>query len=387
MNNSSNRFAIIGGGIGGLTLAVAMQRKGMDVSVYENAPEWRPLGAGLGITGNAVKAFRAIGLEEDILNAGKVIEKLRIVDTKGTHITFTDSVKISNQYGVVNNFAMHRADLHEVLISNLREGTVKLGKGCIDFVQSQNEVTLTFHDGTTAVANYLIACDGIHSAARKKFFPSSLPRYAGYTCWRGVTSDVPDDFDWDQTSETWGRGARFGIVPLKGERVYWFACLNATENNPVMRSMQRDDLLTYFAHFHHPVPQLIQGTSPDKIIWNDIIDLSPLKRFAFGNVVLMGDAAHATTPNMGQGACMAIEDAVVLANCIEAASSLDEAFMQFESKRIARTTKIVNDSRQIGRLAQLDNPLLSGLRNTVMRMMPQSLIERQFRFLYDFTHN
>lgn len=385
MNKQSNRFAIIGGGIGGLTLAVAMQRKGMDVSVYENAPSWKPLGAGLAITGNAVKAFRAMGIEEDILHAGKVIEKLRIVDTKGNDITFTDAVKISRQYGVVNNFALHRADLHQVLISNLREGTVRLGKACVDFRQTQSEITLEFLDGTTAAAQYLIACDGIHSVARKKYFPASTPRYAGYTCWRGTTTVVPDDFDWNQTTETWGRGARFGIVPLKGGRVYWFACLNSTENNPMMRSLQRDDLLSIFGNFHHPVPQLIKGTGPDKIIWNDIIDIPPLKKFAFGNVVLMGDAAHATTPNMGQGACMAIEDAVVLSNCIDAASSPEEAFVQFESKRIARTTNIVNDSWQIGRLAQLDNPLLYSLRNTFMRMMPQSLIERQFRFLYDFT--
>lgn len=381
--NHASKFAIIGGGIGGLTLAVAMQRRGFDAIVYENAPEWKPLGAGLTITGNAVKAFRAIGLEQDILSAGKVIEKLKVLDIRGREITDTDSVAMSRRYGVVNNFAIHRADLHHALISNLRPGAVILGKSCIDLAIGDDGVTMKFRDGTTASAEYVIACDGIHSVARTKFLPSVAPRYAGYTCWRGIATDLPDDFDWSQTTETWGPGSRFGVVPLKGNKVYWFACLNSTRNNPMMRSLTRNDLLNFFGSYHKPVPQLIRGTISDRIIWNDIIDLPPIKKFAFGNVVLMGDAAHATTPNMGQGACMAIEDAAVLVKCLTGNADPVQAFATFEAERIARTTKIVNDSWRIGKLAQLNNPVLGTIRNTALRLMPPSMTARQFRFLYD----
>ncbi len=118
----------------------------------------------------------------------------------------------------------------------------------------------------------------------------------------------------DETSETWGQGTRVGIVPLTKDRVYWFVCVNASANDPLMRSLDPTDLLAFCGSFHAPIPQLIKRT--DKVIWNDIIDIEPINKFAFDKVVLIGDAAHATTPNMGQGACMAIEDAVVLTNCI-----------------------------------------------------------------------
>jgi len=375
------KFAILGGGIGGLTLAVALQRKNIDVTVYEAAPQWKPLGAGLGLAGNAVKAFREIGIEQEVLREGKVLMKVAIRNPRGKVLTSVDSEEISRRFGVVNNFAIHRADLHHVLIGQLRPNTVHLNKSCVDFNQNDNGVTITFSDGSTAHADYMIAADGIHSVARRKLLSDVKTRYAGYTCWRGVTDELPMDFNPDETSETWGRGIRLGIVPLTKGRVYWFACVNASPNDPMMRSLTPAELLAFFGDFHAPIPDLIKRTK--KIIWNDIIDLEPITKFAFGRVVLMGDAAHATTPNMGQGACMAIEDAAVLANLIERYENAGDAFKVFEEKRIRRTTKVVNDSWQIGRMAQWDNPLMSSLRNIAISLVPKSVTNNQFKFIYD----
>jgi 2-polyprenyl-6-methoxyphenol hydroxylase-like FAD-dependent oxidoreductase len=383
--NLSKKFAIIGAGIGGLTLAIAMQRKGFDVTVYENAPEIKPLGAGLGLAANAMKAFYEIGIGDQILKAGKKLKSLEIRSQKGRILNSADSEKMAKNLGVTNNFAIHRADLHEVLLHQVKPGTVQLGKGCIDFVQTESGIAIKFGDGTSAFTDYMIACDGINSKVRKKFLPECKPRYSGYTCWRAVIDSLPPNFDWETVSETWGKDGRFGIVPLINNRVYWFACINAPQHDLSKKSYSAKDLQTNFKEYHPLIPQLLSLTKDSQLIWSDIIDLAPLKRFAFGNVVLMGDAAHATTPNMGQGACMAIEDAVILSNMLLSGGDVKSIFQQFETRRIGRTTKIVEDSWRLGKVAQVENSLLIGLRNTVLRLTPPGVAEKQMKSIADIS--
>jgi 2-polyprenyl-6-methoxyphenol hydroxylase-like FAD-dependent oxidoreductase len=384
---TEKQFAIVGGGIGGLTLAIALQRKGFNVKIYENAAEIKPLGAGLALAANAVKALTEIGISDNILKAGNILKVVRIKDQKGSILTETNAEKLSLKFGIVNNFTIHRADLHRILIGLLEPGTLHLNKGLVDYTSESGNIMLTFRDGSSASANYLIACDGIHSVIRKKILPESNPRYAGYTCWRGVIDDIPAGIDMTETSETWGRGCRFGIVPLSDNRLYWFACINAKERDPEMSSFRIHDLQHYFKNFHFPVGEILRKTPDHRLIWSDIVDLKPLKKFAFGNIVLMGDAAHATTPNMGQGACMAIEDAAILANCIEDHATIEEAFIRFEQKRIVRTTTIVKNSRNIGRIAQLENSMLITLRNALIKATPQSVTEKQLKFISEVSFN
>lgn len=382
---SSQTVAIIGGGIGGLTLAIALQQKGIQAIIYEQAPFWKVLGAGLGLSGNAIKAFSAIGLEEEVLKAGSVLKRMTIKDQEGNTLNETDSEKISERYGIANNFTIHRADLHELLVSKIDPQRIILNKTCIDFVQSTSGITLHFQDGTTTEADYVLASDGINSIFRRKLLPNTPPRYAGYTCWRAVIKYRPQHFDVTETSETWGSGRRFGIVPLRDNRIYWFATLNAKAKDEKLKAYTSINLLKHFNSFHSPIPEIIQSTRPDELIWSDIYDLAPIKKFAFGNILLLGDAAHATTPNMGQGACMAIEDAVVAANCMEDYISFEEAFVQFEKRRINRTTKIVKDSWRLGKIAQLENSFLMKLRDAAIRRTPVSVAERQLKFLQEIS--
>ena len=381
--NNNPRFAIIGAGIGGLTLAVALRRKGIEATVFEQAPHIKPLGAGLGLGANAVKAFTEIGIQQDVLKAGKVLKKLFIKDKKGRVLTETDSEQISRKFGAVDNFTIHRADLHDVLLKHVHPESIKLDKQCVDFKQERDGILLRFQDRSTAYADYVIACDGIHSIFRTKLVPHSKCRYSGYTCWRGVIDKLPPGINMEETSETWGNGSRFGIVPLAKDRIYWFACLNASEDDATKKKYTVNDVLSHFSSFHEPITSILRNTSDDQLIWGDIIDIKPLSRFAFNNIVLMGDAAHATTPNLGQGACMAIEDALILANLISANSTVDDAFVKFETLRRPRTEKIVNASWNLGRIAQFENPLLSWLRNTAVRLTPPSVAERQMKFLYN----
>jgi 2-polyprenyl-6-methoxyphenol hydroxylase-like FAD-dependent oxidoreductase len=375
------KFAIIGGGIGGLTLAIAMQKKGLGVKIYESASRFRPLGAGIALAANAIKAFADIGIADDIISAGKKIKKMYGKDSKGDVLSFTDAEYLTEKYGVVNNFTIHRADLHDVLTRLIQPGTIEFGKTCSDFEQNK-DVTIQFSDGTKTQADYLIACDGIHSVIRKKLLPQSLPRYAGYTCWRAVIDDMPGGFNSEETSESWGSGRRFGVVPINKDRVYWFATLNAKPNDPAMKAYTNKDLSACFKDFHFPIPELLAKTKDEQLIWGDIIDIRPIGQFAFGKVLLLGDAAHATTPNMGQGACMAIEDAATLANGLVKYEP-EEAFQKFQTHRIARTTKIVNQSWQFGKLAQIENPILRTVRNSIFKMTPKRVIEKELQKLFE----
>jgi 2-polyprenyl-6-methoxyphenol hydroxylase-like FAD-dependent oxidoreductase len=383
--NRHKKFAIAGGGIGGLSLAIAMQRKGFDVIVYEGAPVMKPLGAGLALAANAIKAYQEIGIAEEILKAGKKLRSLQIKDQKGKILSSANAEQLATKLGVTNNFTIHRADLHDVLINQLKPGSLQLGKGISDFDQDSEKVILKFTDGSLGITDYLIGADGIHSKVRRNLLPESAPRYAGYTCWRAVIDKIPDGFDFETTSETWGREGRFGIAPLSKNRVYWFACVNANQNDPIMKEFTAEDLQSWFRNFHSPIPQLLNNTRNDQLIWSDIIDLKPLKQFAFDKVVLIGDAAHATTPNMGQGACMAIEDAVILANSIMANKNVESAFKFFEEKRITRTTRIVENSWTLGKIAQLRNPILVGLRNAAVKLTPSKVTEKQMKFITDIS--
>lgn len=379
-------FAIIGGGIGGLTLAIAMQRKGFHVKVYEGAPEFKPLGAGLALTANSVKAYAEIGIDKDVISVGKKLKHTFGKDHRGKIISHANIEELTLRFGILSSFTIHRADLHQILASLIPNGTIQLRKAVTNIDQDAQSVTIDFSDGTRERADYAIACDGVHSVIRQKLLPQTKPRYAGYTCWRAVIDNLPPGFNSEEMSETWGPGRRFGVVPLTNHRVYWFATLNAKENDAVMRDTKVSDLRIYFRYFHFPIPEILANTKEEQLIWSDIIDIEPLRQFAFGKIVLMGDAAHATTPNLGQGACMAIEDAATLANALVKYGP-EEAFRRFESHRIKRTTNIVNQSWGFGRIAQLENSLLMALRNAAFRKVPQRIIYKQLKALYDVSFN
>lgn len=376
-------FAIVGGGIGGLTLAIALQRKGISVDVFENAPEIKPLGAGIVLAANALKAFRAIGLEQEILNAGNTMKRFSIRHQDGKLLTTTETERIRSRWGLVNTVTLHRADMHSVLLNSVRPGSLHLGKGCTGFSQNISGVTVLFRDASSREFDFVIAADGVHSMFRQKLVPESKPRYAGYTCWRGLTDQRPPGFDGEEAFETWGSGKRFGGVPLSKNRIYWYATINAPPGDAKLRKYGVPELVESFSEFHAPVAEIISSTPGRSIIHNDIIDVKPITKFAFDRIALSGDAAHATTPNMGQGACMAIEDAVVLANCISGNDDVQEAFRRYERLRIDRTTRIVNRSYTLGKIGQLGNPLLVTLRNAAMRLTPQRVSDKQLEFLFN----
>ena len=381
------KIAIIGGGIGGLCTAIALQRHTpYEVTVYESATEIKNIGAGLLLAANALKALDYIGIKKQVLAVGHLQSTFALLDQQGKVITQTNRQRIAAKYDTEDNFAVHRAELHQCLVAQLKPNTLQLNSRCIDVVQTNDTVKAVIAQGEehfTITANALIASDGIHSAVRKKLLPDSQERYAGYTCWRGITTNPIQNYT--HTSETWGKNGRFGIVPLKDGRVYWFLVINnATANDPAMQALTLNNLQHRFAAYHYPIPQILQATKPNELIWNDIVDLKPITKYAHNQILLLGDAAHATTPNMGQGACQAIEDAAVLLACMQKNSdNIAQAFALFEQKRLKRTLTVVNNSWSLGKLAQIENPTLIAIRNFLLRLVPQSFNEKQFDFIYN----
>jgi len=374
------KVTIAGAGIGGLSTAIALNKIGINPHVIESAPEVKGVGAGLALGANAMKALHKLGIAEEVMACGRVLPYFVIYDEKGRTITRTDSARMGKKYGT-DNFTIHRAALYDYLLTQIDTANLHTGKKIVQVDQMEKVIRLSFADGTFWDTDVLIAADGIHSCIRQSLLPDAVPRYAGYTCWRGVIDN--SGMQLTETSETWGTAGRFGIVPLTENKIYWFACINAAYDDPAMKAFTVEQLRNHFKHFHQPVPAILAQSKNEDLLWNDILDLKPVNRYAFGNVVLVGDAAHATTPNMGQGACQAIEDAVVLADEWTKHAHPAAAFKQFEKRRLQRTHYIINTSRRIGVAAQTENRFLAFARNTLFRLLPESVNERQFKKLFD----
>jgi len=374
------RISIIGGGIAGLTAAIGFLKIGIQVQIFESSPELKGIGAGLGLAANAMQGFDYLGIKEDILSLGHQLPSYAIQDEYGKLLVATNTKKLSHRYEQ-DNFAIHRADLHQYLVSQITQQNLYLGKKAIRFEESSSGVRLFFADGTDYESDYVIVADGIHSPLRQQLIPESKPRYAGYTCWRAIISD--SSIQLTEGSETWGSKGRFGMTPLVGNKIFWYACVNASAKDNRYRNFKRADIYQNFKNYHDPIPQIIAETAEEAILWNDIIDLKPLKHFAYGRLLLIGDAAHATTPNMGQGACQAIEDVVILMEEVQAHTDMALAFQGFEKRRLARTKYITETSALIGKVAQWDNPFLIRIRNYLFRNLPDSITQRNLNKLFE----
>jgi 2-polyprenyl-6-methoxyphenol hydroxylase-like FAD-dependent oxidoreductase len=369
---------IIGGGIGGLATAIGLRQIGWDVEVYERAAAIREVGAGIALWANAIRALGELGLE-------KILLPLAIPDTTGGLLTMHGDIlsavsrEEAQQAFGDHGIAMHRAEFLAALLDRFGTEHVRIGAQCVGFRQDTNGVVATFADGQTAQGDLLIGADGLRSAIRAQIHGATPPTYAGYTAWRGVTH-----FDHARLlpGESWGAGARFGRVPLSDGRVYWFATQNAPAGGHSPEGEQAA-LLRIFRGWHAPIEALISATDPAAILRNDIYDRPPLQNWGVGRVTLLGDAAHPMTPNLGQGACQALEDAAVLVRMLRKSAALTETLRAYESVRIQRTTPIVLQSRRIGAVGQWANPLAIQLRNQLLRLMPASTRQRQISSLID----
>lgn len=371
---------VAGAGPGGLVAAIALARQGFDVRVFERHPELRTTGAGLTLQINALRMLAPLGLAGPIAAAGQRLAEATVEQADGTVLQRMDLAALADRFGAAG-VAIHRGALADVLAAAVPAGVVSFGAGVVDVRQDAEGVTAVLSDGQEVRGAVLVGADGIHSNVRRALYGDVAPRYAGYTCWRGIAPPTVPVLA-NRTTERWGKGRRFGVVPIGAAGTYWFATLNAPSEG-----VDPDDvhasLRTIFADFADPVPALLAGTPAASILRNDIVDLPILPRWTTGRVTLLGDAAHAMTPNMGQGACQAIEDAVVLAALLaDRRDDLPAALQAYEAARRPRAVGIVEQSERLGRVTQWENALARGVRDTLIRLVPAALTARSLDGLY-----
>jgi 2-polyprenyl-6-methoxyphenol hydroxylase-like FAD-dependent oxidoreductase len=372
----TNRILIIGAGISGLASALMLEKIGYTPVIYEKSDGSRNDGSGLTLWPNATDALHSMGLLEEIYQNSKIISESMLTTSSGKTLATIPLKELATKYGT-HTVGILRANLYHILASKLRRTEIKLGYKLVNLKETNEKVIARFENGHEEAGDLLIGADGIHSAVRKRLFPNNALRFSGYEAWRGISTYTNQYTKSGLSFEAWGNGVRFGFIPMSDSLVYWFATRNTRENLSEGQ-ISKEQLIHSFREFVEPVPTVINATKETDITRKVIYDLKPLQNWSKGRVVLIGDAAHATTPNLGQGACMALEDAVILAQSLEQGNSISHTVKAFEDMRMDRAKLIVNSSWVLGKIAQIENKLFCDVRNMLVKIGPS--IQRNSHF-------
>ncbi len=345
---------IAGAGIGGLTLAAALRRAGIEVEVYERAGELRPAGTGLSVMSNGLAALRSCGI---LLDFAQPIERFELLTHDGRPLRTVPITAVTERLGVPS-VCLSRADLQAALLK--AADPVELGSAIESFSYDATGVHVRLTD-REAHGDVLVGADGFHSAVRRQLAGPETPRDAGYHCLLATTSFRHERVTPGYVGHYWGRGRRFGLVDL-GDRVYWWATGN-------------DGLAGSFEGWAGEVAATVAATPPEDVVRVRAADRPFLRRWGSGPVTLLGDAAHPMLTSLAQGAGMAIEDAVVLARHLTRSSDPRKALRDYENERRARTKAMVRTSRLLSRIEQADRT--AWLRDAVFRRLPTRILMRQ----------
>ena len=369
---------IIGGGIAGLTAAIALGQRGLAVTVCEAAPQILPLGAGIWMAPNAMQVFGRLGLADKINAGGVPLQAIEIVDGQMRPLLRTDQARIRQRFGYCTT-AIRRATLQQILLAELDPARVQLGKACTALHQDAAAVSVAFADGSTQRAGFVVGADGIHSPIREQLFPGVRPGGRGHLVWRGLAPVQLAPHFKRAIREAWQGGLRFGFSEIEDGLVDWFAAVPGSfggERTGLLARLQQA-----FADFAYPVPAILAAATEPAILKNEVLDLDPLPAWHRGRVGLIGDAAHAATPYMGQGGCQAVEDAYAVAQCLHREPDVARAFAAMQRLRQGRARHIGRTSRLLGHVGYLAGAA-GALRNLAMRAAPRWVTERQFDAVY-----
>jgi len=363
------QIAIIGGGIGGLTAALALRQAGFQPEIFEQAPALLDVGAAIALWPNAMRILDRLQLTEKILEHAGTMREIRWLDHNGQLI---NRVRIPQNSAV----ALHRADLQHILQHALLQSSIHLGHTLVHYEQRGDRMIAKFASGDSIEAGFLIAADGIHSRVRAQFINDGDPIYRGYNVWRGISPTVPPALPPASAVELHGRGKRFGIGPVGPGRTGWWATVNDDHGTGALSGL--------FAGWYRPVLELIEATPKSSILKTGAFDRLPVREWGRGRMTLLGDAVHPTTPNLGQGGCLAMEDAMILARCFEKCGLNDEALRSYERQRYKRTTALSRYSRYYGNVGQWENVWARGVRRSALAFIPEAFAQRLMQIVFDY---
>ncbi len=328
---------------------------------------------------NATRVLRSFGLLEDVLARSGSSTHFLVRTSSGVVLMNIALGKFD-----VPAVCMRRSDLLAVLLAALPQGSIRLGHKLNRLEQSRDKVKISFEDGVVAEHDGVIGADGIRSRVRTELFGNSDPIYRGYAVWRGVARYDGSAIVSGANSETWGTGKRFGILNTGPGKFTWYAAVNVPPDHLDAPGGRKHEMQEAFRGWHEPILDLISATKDDEIMKNGAYDLAPLRRWGAGRVTLLGDAAHPCTPNLGQGGGMALEDAAVLAKCLDQETSLEVALRRYETLRRQRTRHIQQRSRLMGDIAQWENRIVVAGRRVVTGLLPARLFEHNLRRVYSY---
>jgi salicylate hydroxylase len=343
------RFLVAGAGIGGLTTALALLRKGFDVDVYEQAQVLTEFGAGIQVSANAARVLVHLGLGSEIERIGSRMEarENRLWNTGEAFHAFSMGNSVVEKYGFAH-FTAHRADLQAMLaaaVEAAKPGALHLKSRCVDVAQQRSGATLTLESGERIEGDAIVGVDGIHSVVRQRLFGEDRPRFTGCVAWRGLAPapKLRPDLLRPVATNWLGKGAHVFMYPVrKGEYLNMFGVLERDDWRVESWSVRgtHEECLADFAGWHEDLRNIIRNVEvPYK--WALMVH-EPLQQWSIGRITLLGDACHSALPYLAQGAAMAIEDAMLLARSVEQyGDDIPRAFGVYEAARVERTTGMV----------------------------------------------
>jgi len=374
---------IQGAGIGGLTLAITLQQRGYKVKIVERAAGLAEVGAGIWMAANPMHVFARLGFAEKIIEAGWTVELLLLQDWKSGDIQTTNMSQIAMEYGF-ETIALHRGVLQRLLFEQLESDSVSFGCEVKGLTNGDDQVFASLSDGSSCAVASAVGADGINSQMRPMAGLGGVKRYSGSSSYRAIARGaaiLPTKTEHD-AYEIWAKGCRVGFSKINADDYYWYMTFDAPAGEVSSASETSKHAEALFRAYFPQWIGLLQRTRPQDILRTDISDLQPLKRWSSGRIGLIGDAAHATTPNLGQGGAMAVEDAFVLADAFKEHGLNEVAWKHYEQLRRNKVDWTVSTSWSIGKICHLGNPLLRSLRNVALKSTPDSVTQKQIRRIY-----
>ncbi|HEX4309903.1 MAG TPA: FAD-dependent monooxygenase [Acidobacteriaceae bacterium] len=374
---------IQGAGIGGLTLAIALIRKGYTVRIVERAIGLSEVGAGIWMAANPMQVFDRLGFSEKIIAAGWAVHRITLADYNGDILQQSDLSAVAKLFGF-ETVALHRAALQKALFEQLPPGVVTFEAEVQSLQQNAATVSVQLTNGSTLTAKMVVGADGIRSHMRTLASLGGAIRYSGSSSYRAIAKStrlLPPVQD-RHAYEIWGKGCRLGFSKINADDYYWYMTFDCAPDTTLAPADRRAHAESLCAQFFPQWTALLKNTPANAILQTDISDLTRLKTWSSARIFLIGDAAHASTPNLGQGGAMAVEDAYALTGAIEEAGLTPRAFELFEKQRRARVDWIVSTSWKIGRICHFRHPVLRSLRNFALSKLVSSDGEKQIRKLY-----
>ena len=368
------RVVIVGGGIGGLTVAAALQAAGWEVVVCERAAESREIAAGISLWPNAMRVLRRLDVSEAVQAAGSVATGSRIRTWYGAPLGPCIVDGLEERFGAPL-VGLHRAFLRGILGSALDSRALRLGAECVAVEPAGHGAVVHLADGGQEAGGVVVGADGTRSVVREALGSREPLTYSGYVSMRGIVPLAADLAGRLPTGEWWGRGCLFGVAALGGNQAYWWASWRQPEG--LVRELEDDKraLLMRFRAWHDPIPELIDASMAEAIVHTPLYERPSAHRWADAAVVLVGDAAHPMLPALGQGACQAIEDAAALAGALVEAPDVPTALGFYEQRRRQHAELVVRYARRTAKLAHLANPAAQAIRNVVFRTIGRTTVQ------------